>query len=186
MANNNKTYVTIHGNLVADPELRTTRDGATYTTFRVAVTSRQFLREENQFVDAETSYYSVTAFGALAVNVLNCAKKGQPVIVHAAQTINEWQTREGETRHEVRLTAEHMGHSLRLGRSEFRKDTRPILDAVAAQQPQVDDRPAEAYDRPEGDDTVASSGPLVPPDEHDAPDEEPAPERAYEVVSASS
>lgn len=134
------TQITLAGNLVADPELRATRTGEAFTSLRLAVTPRVYVRGEHEgWADGPTSFYRVAAFGALATNVLNCVRKGEPVVVSGHLTIRDWETGEGQPRRDAQVTAEWIGHNLRLGRSEFRRETRPVLDAVDDAQPGVDE-----------------------------------------------
>jgi len=46
-----ETVITIIGNLTADPEMRTTRNGATVAIFSIAATPRVFDKQSNQWVD---------------------------------------------------------------------------------------------------------------------------------------
>lgn len=46
-----ETVITIVGNLTADPELRTTRNGGAVTNFSIAATPRVYDRQSNQWVE---------------------------------------------------------------------------------------------------------------------------------------
>lgn len=130
------TQITLAGNLVAEPELRATRNGEAFTSLRVAVTPRTYVRGEQEgWADGPTSYYRVAAFGALATNVLNCVHKGEPVVIAGHLTIRDWETSEGQPRRDAQVTADWIGHNLRMGRSTFTRESRPVLDAVADAQP---------------------------------------------------
>ncbi|KJE25406.1 single-strand binding protein [Frankia torreyi] len=50
------TTITLVGNLVEDPEHRTTTNGASVCSFRLASTPRRFDRSENRWVDGATSH----------------------------------------------------------------------------------------------------------------------------------
>ena len=51
-----ETLITVVGNLVADPELRWTANGAAVASFTVASTPRTFDRQANQWVDGEALF----------------------------------------------------------------------------------------------------------------------------------
>ena len=48
----NETFVTVVGNLVDDPKLRTLEAGQDLASFRIASTSRRFDRDSQRWVDA--------------------------------------------------------------------------------------------------------------------------------------
>jgi len=54
----NDTIITIVGNLVSDPELRFTPNGAAVANFRIASTPRRFNRQTNQWEDGEAMFLS--------------------------------------------------------------------------------------------------------------------------------
>jgi single-strand DNA-binding protein len=77
----NDTYITIVGNVVDEPRLRTTSSsGVPVLSFRVASTSRRLDRETGKWQDSDRLFATVTCWRALAQNVARSLKKGQPVI----------------------------------------------------------------------------------------------------------
>lgn len=74
--------VTLVGNVVNDPEPRTTQAGLVVTTFRLASTPRRFDRALGEFKDGETLFISVSCWRTLARNVAASLRKGDGVIVH--------------------------------------------------------------------------------------------------------
>lgn len=124
----NETYVTIAGNIVAEPDRRVTTNGAPFTALRVASTIRRRTRD-GEFVDGPTSYYQVTAFRSLALNAANSLSKGDPVIVHGRQRVNQWQRNDGTWGTSVEIDASNIGHDLTRGTSEFTRQTKAQMDA---------------------------------------------------------
>jgi single-strand DNA-binding protein len=116
-----ESYVTIVGNLTADPILRHTKDGRPFATFRVASTPRRWDGRSGGFVDGGTNFVSVAAFNALAANVVASCTKGQPVLVYGRLRINSWTTPEGRTASSVEIDAYHVGHDLSWGQAAFTK-----------------------------------------------------------------
>ena len=123
----NETYVTISGNVVAPPDRRVAQNGAPFCAFRVASTVRRRNRD-GEFVDGPTSYYSVTAFRALGLNVGNSLEKGDPVIVHGRQRVNQWQRQDGSYGTSVEIDAYNVGHDLTRGTSSFTRQTKSQMD----------------------------------------------------------
>ncbi len=118
----NETYVTIRGRLVADPTARTTRAGVPMTTFRIASSvRRQVAGQPGVWEDAETSFYDVATYKALATNVGASLRKGHPVTVHGRQHVRSWQKDDGTTWWAVEVVADAVGHDLAFGTAAFSK-----------------------------------------------------------------
>ena len=93
----NESYVTVVGNVVADPIERTTRSGGPFTTFRIASTPR-YRTSDGRYADGSTSFYGVCAFNVLAANAAKSLQKGQPVIVQGRLRVNEWRDERDQAR----------------------------------------------------------------------------------------
>jgi single-strand DNA-binding protein len=126
----NESYLTIAGNVTADPVLRQTKNGRPFATFRVASTARRYDPATRGYVDAGTNFVSVVTFNSLAANVVASVSKGQPVIVHGRLRVNVWATggEESRTNTTVEIDAYHVGHDLSLGQSRFAKAVRAQFD----------------------------------------------------------
>ena len=122
----NETYVTVSGNVVGDPVVRTTRANVPFVTFRVASNVRRMDFKTGEYIDAGTNFVNVTAFRALGVNLSNSLKKGEPVIVYGRMRINQWVhgERNGTT---VEIDAYNVGHDLSWGQTTFSKVVKPQL-----------------------------------------------------------
>lgn len=114
----NDTTMTIVGNVVDDPRKRETKNGFAVTNFRVASTSRRYDREQERFVDHGTLYVTVTCWRAMAENVYNSLRKGQPVVVTGRYYMREY-TVEEQVRTAYELEATAVGHDLSRGTSQF-------------------------------------------------------------------
>ena len=64
----NESYITVHGYVVAAPTVRTVGEH-TVANFRIGVTPRKLERSSGEWRDAETQWYSVSAWRALGDNV---------------------------------------------------------------------------------------------------------------------
>lgn len=106
------SQVTIIGRLVADVEISFTQNGKALGKFRVAST-RRTKTEAGVWHDAETTFWPCTAWGQLAEYMADSLIKGDQVIVHGRATSSSWETKEGERRERIEVTAEHAGPNLR-------------------------------------------------------------------------
>lgn len=72
-----ETVITIVGNLTADPELRTTGQGAQVASFTIANTPRQYNRQTGQYEDGDALFLRCSAWNDLAQHcVRSLAKAG--------------------------------------------------------------------------------------------------------------
>ena len=113
-------HITIVGNIAGDPRHTHTPSGIPITTFRVASAPRRFDRTTEKWVDGETSWYSVSAFRALAINTAASLQRGERVIVSGRLRIRTWESgeRSGTT---AEIDAEAIGHDLLWGTSRFER-----------------------------------------------------------------
>jgi len=123
--------ITLVGNVVGDPEQRTTRSGDTIAAFRLAVSERRFDRDKAQWVDGHTNFFSVSVFGELGRHALSSFRKGERVIVMGRLKLREWET-EAKRGVSADVAAEAIGHDLRWGVSHFERTPRPEPARVAA------------------------------------------------------
>lgn len=72
---------TLAGNLVEDPELRTTSGGQPVATVRVAHTARRFDRASYRWVDGGTTYLNGSVSGAPAEHVAASLRRGDRVLL---------------------------------------------------------------------------------------------------------
>ena len=158
----NETYVTIKGRLVADPTVRTTRAGAPMTSFRIASSLRRPVSgRPGVWEDAETSFYEVVTYRALAANVGVSVRKGHPVSVHGRQHIVSRARDDGSTWWGVEVVADAVGHDLSYGTAAFTRVSRgQFTDAERPAPPEVREGITEVgFGDPERDPYVVEVGP---------------------------
>ncbi|GAB3078554.1 single-stranded DNA-binding protein [Corynebacterium aquatimens] len=107
------TPITVVGNLVADPELRFTANGAAVANFRVASTPRTFNRDSGQWEDGEALFLSCSVWRSTAENVAESLKKGMRVIVNGRLKQRSYNNREGESRTVFEVEVDEVGPSLK-------------------------------------------------------------------------
>lgn len=128
----NDSWVTLQGWVGGEVTSREA-NGTPVATFRLGCTPR-FIRN-GVWVDGQTSWYTVTAWRALATNVTESVRKGQPVVVHGRMRADVWE-REGlptSVTHVVDAT--FVGHDLNRGTSSFERPVRPEREAEGVPKP---------------------------------------------------
>lgn len=94
--------LTIIGNIVRDPEVRTTKTGKTVCNFWVAVNSKR----KDQNGDSITDFFLVSAWNALGENCGRYLAKGRKVAVSGTVSCRAYQTQAGEIRSEMDVLAD--------------------------------------------------------------------------------
>ena len=93
--------LTIIGNLVRDPELRTTSQGISVCTFTVAVNRRN--TREGQ---PEADFFRVTAWRQLGENCEKYLAKGRKVCVVGSVSVSTYTGNDGSTKANLDVTAD--------------------------------------------------------------------------------
>lgn len=118
------TSITVIGNLVADPELRFTPNGAAVANFRVASTPRRFNSQTGQWEDGEALFLTCNIWRQPAQNVAESLKKGMRVIVHGRLRQRSYETREGEKRTVFEVEVDEIGPSLKYATAQVNRNPR--------------------------------------------------------------
>lgn len=103
--------ITVSGIIGTVPRRTVANNGAPITSFRLASSQRRFDRAKNDWVDDDTSWFSVTTFRQLAVNAAQSLHKGEHVIVTGRLFIRNWTNAE-RSGIDVKIVAESLGHDL--------------------------------------------------------------------------
>jgi single-strand DNA-binding protein len=89
--------VILVGNLGADPESRTTPNGAVVTNLRVATSERQKDKDGNW--GEHTEWHRVKVWGRSAENAAKYLKKGAKVYIEGKLETQKWTDRDGKERY---------------------------------------------------------------------------------------
>ena len=119
-----ETQITIVGNVVADPELRFTQNGAAVANFTIASTPKKFDKQSNEFKDGETLFMRCSAWREMAENVAESLGRGTRVVAQGNLTARSFQTKEGENRTVMELDVQEVGPSLRYASAMVTKNER--------------------------------------------------------------
>ena len=116
-----ETVITIVGNLTADPELRTTRNGGTVANFSIAATPRTFDKQSNQWVDGDALFLRCSAWRDLATHCAQSLSKGMRVIAQGRLTQHSWEDEQHQKRTAVELQVDEIGPSLKYATAQVQK-----------------------------------------------------------------
>lgn len=115
------TPITVVGNLVADPELRYTPNGAAVANFRVASTPRRYDQQAGQWVDGDALFLTCNVWRQAAENVANSLTKGDRIVVTGRLRQRSFETREGERRSVMEVEVDEVGPSLKYATAQVQK-----------------------------------------------------------------
>lgn len=116
-----ETVITIVGNLTADPELRTTRNGGAVANFSIASTPRTWNRNTNQFEDGQALFLRCSAWRDLASHCAQSLSKGMRVIAQGRLTQHSWEDEQHQKRTAVELQVDEIGPSLKYATAQVQK-----------------------------------------------------------------
>ena len=129
------TFVTLHGWVGSDVTYRDPHD-ISVVNFRVASTPR--LKKEGRWVDGDTTWYSVTAWRHLAVNIRDSVRKGDAVVVHGRLRTDVWEREDGQKSSSLRIEASLVGHDLCRGTSTFLRTPKPVSQDMSEVDAEVE------------------------------------------------
>ena len=159
-----ETVITIVGNLTADPELRTTRNGGTVANFSIAATPRTFDKQSNQWVDGDALFLRCSAWRDLATHCAQSLAKGMRVIAQGRLTQRSYEAKDGTQRTVVELQVDEIGPSLRMATAQVQRVQGNNAGYAQQQggnggfgQPPVQQQPYQPQQQPQGADPWGAS-----------------------------
>jgi single-strand DNA-binding protein len=123
-------FVTLVGFVAREPSLRTTKDGRHVADVRIGTTTRMLNKQTGEWVDADTSYYTVTCWRRLADHAKASLHKGEPVLVKGRFRTSSYEDKTGRLRTEVEIVADSVGHDLNRGVANFFRSAASRQDAA--------------------------------------------------------
>jgi len=136
------TYLTVQGNLVADPVTRSTASGATVVGFRIASSGRRFDKATGEFRDGDPMFITVSCWRGLGTNVAASLRKGDSIVAQGRLTFRSYDDRQGVRRSVHELDAIAVGPDLARCPVDVRRPQRPAGPAV--EQPRPEEAAADA------------------------------------------
>jgi len=115
--------ISLTGVVATPPKSMQTNSGLSIVSFRLASSQRRYDRVKGVWVDADTNWYTVTAFRQLAENACASLAKGDRVIVSGRLRVRAWENgeRSGTT---VEVDADSLGPDLLFGTTSFTRVAR--------------------------------------------------------------
>lgn len=124
----NEAFVTFQGWVGNDVVYRETPQG-NVANLRVGSTPR-IRRRSGEWVDGDTSWFSVACWRTLAEHVRDSVRKGDPVLVHGRLRADVWEREDGQTSTTYVVEASYLGHDLSRGTSSFVRSVPPERSEV--------------------------------------------------------
>ena len=119
--------VNFGGNIVDEPELRFTPKGTPVYRFTVAVNHRE-RNSDGEWTNGESHFIRCTAWERLAENAAETLGKGKRVMVSGNMRARTYETKRGEERTAVEVTAVDVGPSLMWQTAELHGNRRKTDD----------------------------------------------------------
>lgn len=116
-----ETVITVIGNLVDDPELRFTPNGAAVAKFRVASTPRTYDKTKEAWVDGESLFLTCSVWRQQAEHVAESLTQGMRVIVVGRLKQRSYEDREHVKRTVYELDVDEVAPSLRSATAKVTK-----------------------------------------------------------------
>jgi single-strand DNA-binding protein len=123
--------ITLTGLVATTPRHVVTSEGLAITNFRLASTHKRYDSARNVWLASGTNWYTITAFGQLADNVIKSVEKGQQVIVYGIVRIRDWESG-SHTGTNVEIDAQSIGHDLACGNATFTRGAAVQKETVTA------------------------------------------------------
>ena len=102
---NNLNSILIEGNLIRDPEFRTTTKGTAICKFSIA--TNRYYKQDNG-TEKEVSFFDVETWSKLAESVNRLANKGRGVRVVGRLKQERWNDNDGRAKSRIVIVAEHV------------------------------------------------------------------------------
>jgi single-strand DNA-binding protein len=106
--------INVKGNLGSDPDLKFSKNNTAYCNFSLAYTPRKQVNGE--WVDGETMWFKVVAFGTKAEAIADTFKKGDTVVVVGEMAQSTYTDKEGKEKTSLEITAKEVGLVAKLGK----------------------------------------------------------------------
>ena len=94
------------GNIVNDPEMRTTSGGQKVTSFRIA-TNRRWKNQNTGEMQEDAQFHNIIAWGKLAEICSQYMTKGMRVFIEGRLTHRSWDDQQGQKRYMTEIVAEN-------------------------------------------------------------------------------
>ena len=144
----NAIMTTIQGNATADATIFKFDGGGCRTSVTVAVNDRYYDVQAKEWKERKPEYVRVQVRReSLANNVVLSVKRGQPLLCTGRLVTQTWEDRDGNTRTELLMHADHVAIDLTYGTAQYAKSAPSWVDEntgeVRTTSPDVEEEAAE-------------------------------------------
>lgn len=101
------TQITLIGNATGEPELSIGPSGDARASFRLGVD--EWVKKDNEWVKGDSAFYQITAWGNTGEAVAEQVRKGMKLVVLGKFKPREYETKTGEKRISLDVTADVVG-----------------------------------------------------------------------------
>jgi len=123
--------ITLRGYVTAEPKFwQSTPTQTPLAEIRVGSTPRRLNRATGEWLDGDTSYYTVKCWRRLAVNVASCLRKGDMVLIRGKVVMRTWLDDQQRSRTQMQIEADSVGHDLSFGWSHFNRGVQAPRNAA--------------------------------------------------------
>ncbi|HLS49031.1 MAG TPA: single-stranded DNA-binding protein [Actinomycetaceae bacterium] len=123
--------ITVTGHVGTNPELQVTPTGREVTRFRLAVNAG-YRGPDGQWVERDPQWFSIKVWGEhRARNVADSVRKGMPVVVQGALSVDRWEGQDGE-RFDSVITARSVAVPIEHGRVTYARVVREAANGAGA------------------------------------------------------
>jgi single-strand DNA-binding protein len=130
--------LTLTGLIATTPRHIVTSEGLAITSFRLASQQRRFDKTTQRWADADTNWYTITAFRDLAINASQSLNKGDRVVTVGRLKVKDW-TNDDRSGTSIEVEADSLGHDLHWGVSQYQKVARPGTEETQGEQAEEDE-----------------------------------------------
>ena len=129
MSNFNLNKVFLAGRLAQEPELKTTKNGVSVTSFRLAVTRKAAAKGQ----DPVTDFFALTAWRTAAEVICKYFRKGDPMFVEGNLQTRSWKDSTGQNRYETDVVVDSVSFIDSKGDKAKPEPPEPVEDLSADQ-----------------------------------------------------
>ncbi len=98
--------VIVAGNLIRNPELKTTNTSRKFTNLTIAI--NDFWKDKDGELIKKTTYINVIAWGSLAENCAKYLKKGRSIMVEGRIETDKYEDKQGKTQYMTRINSNNI------------------------------------------------------------------------------
>ncbi len=151
--------ITLRGYVTAEPKFwQNSPTQAPVAEIRIGSTPRRLNRETGEWLDGDTSYYTVKCWRRLAVNVASCLRKGDMVLIRGKVVTRTWLDDQQRSRSQMQVEADSVGHDLSFGWSHFNRGVQAPRNAAQSLADGEMSRQDGSYDLEAGDGAPIGGG----------------------------